>query len=133
VRVGRWDIFETGRVGRARVAGADGRAAKQLRPESVADGFGCGRGGGNGVALVVVRPDVVEVAACRRPVPYDVPRSFLSVAQVVPRHFPAGVLVSAVAASRSPATVSVRSVFSRISASFSGFSPRLLVGGDLGG
>jgi hypothetical protein len=43
--------------------------------------------------------------------------------KVIPRHLPAGALVGVVVASRSPATVPVRSVFSRLSASFSGSSP----------
>jgi hypothetical protein len=75
----------------------------------------------------------VEVTAGRRPVPYKVSRSSPPVAQVVPRHLLAGALVSVVVSSRSPATVLVRSVFSRLSTSFSGFSPRQPVGGGSGG
>jgi hypothetical protein len=67
-------------------------------------------------------PMCEEVAACRRLVPHDAPRLFPPVAQVVPRHPPVGALVSAVVTRRSPATVPVRSIFTQLSASFSGVS-----------
>jgi hypothetical protein len=90
-------------------------------------------GEGPGLDLSWFDPMSVEVTAGRRSVPYDVPRYSPPVAQVVPRHLSASTLVSVVAASRSPAMVPVRSVFSRLSASFSGFSPRQPVGGGFGG
>jgi hypothetical protein len=86
-----------------------------------------------GLDLSWFDPMSVEVTAGRCTVPYVVPRSSPLVAQVVPRHLPAGALVSVVAASRSPATVPMRSVFSRLSASFFGFSLRRPVGGGAGG